>query len=69
MDGPIERVPPQVKILPPREREGGGRRQHFSVEGEPAACHEEEPASAPVDQRPLGHAAPEEAGKRLDVTA
>lgn len=67
MDSPIERVPPQVRILPPRRQKDGRRKHHFIVDGEPRPPAEGEPV--PVEERPLGHAAPEEAGKRLDVTA
>jgi len=69
MDGSIERVAPKAEVLPPRERNGGGHRRPFCLQAEPDTSHGEGSDDPSTDQRPLGHAAPEEAGKRLDVSA
>ena len=68
MERPIDRLSPQVRILPPKQRQGRPR-QRFIVDGEAQPIPEdEEPAQRDVE-RPLGHAAEDEAGTRLDVTA
>ncbi len=68
MERPIDRVPPQVRILPPKRRQGRTR-QRFVVDGEARALPEEEELAPREVDRPLGHAAEDEAGRRLDVTA
>ena len=80
MEGPIERLIPRVRILPPQ---GGGRRhreqtrRRFSIrdeesDAEDAAAAQEEPASVDLtldEARPVGHAADDESGSQLDLTA
>ena len=80
MEGPIERLIPRVRILPPQ---GGGRRQReqprrpFSLgDEEPvdenAEAPQEEPVAADLaldEDRPVGHAADDESGSNLDLTA
>lgn len=80
MEGPIERLIPRVRILPPQ---GGGRRQReqtrrrFSLRDEESAAADagdpkQEPVSADHaldEDRPVGHAADDESGSHLDLTA
>ena len=80
MEGPIERLIPRVRIPPPQ---GGGRRQReqtrrqFSIRNEePADENAEAPQEEPValdlaldEDRPVGHAADDESGSHLDLTA
>ena len=84
MGGPIERVIPRDRILPPQ---GGGRRrreqsrQRFSLgddessaeeAAEQAADSREENASPELaldENRPVGHPAEDESGSHLDLTA
>ena len=72
MDGSVERVPAQVKVLPSRPRRDGRGGRPFVLEdearpAEPDEEHHEDPAVSA--ERPLGQAAPDEAGCRLDVSA
>lgn len=83
MEGPIERLIPRVRILPPQ---GGGRRhreqtrRRFSLPDEESGvldaaarnAEKEEPASPDLaldEDRPVGHAADDESGSHLDLTA
>ena len=67
MSDAVDRVPAQVKILPPL-RQGERRKQRrFVIDGE-VKPEAEEPSST-AEERPLGHSSAEEAGSRLDVTA
>lgn len=78
MEGPIDRLIPRMRILPPQ---GGGQRKReqtrrrFTLDGEPsgeAGTPKEEPESqdSPLDEdRPVGHAAEDESGSHLDLTA
>ncbi len=70
MDGSVERIVPRVRVLPPRQRREGGQpegRQQFKLPGDSAERESE--TSPPEEERPLGTAADDEAGARLDVTA
>ena len=68
MERPIDRVPPQVRILPPKRQQGRSR-QRFVVDGEVQPIPEDDQEAPRDPERPLGHAAEDEAGCRLDVTA
>ena len=72
MDGSVERVPAQVKVLPSRPRRDGrgGRPFALGAEARPAESDEDPQEDPAVSaERPLGQAAPDEAGCRLDVSA
>ena len=80
MDGPIDRLIPQVRILPPlaggqRKREQTRRRftldDESSADADTAAPKSEHASQDhPLDEdRPVGHAADDESGSQLDLTA
>ena len=69
MDGSVERVPAQVKILPPRRQKDGRNKRRFVVDGEARPPEPEEEARITPVERPLGEAPPDETGRRLDVSA
>jgi len=72
MEGSVERVPAQVKVLPSRARrdDRGGRPFVLEDEVRPAESDEEPHEDPAVSaELPLGQAAPDEVGCRLDVSA
>ncbi len=69
MDQPIERVPAQVRILPPKRQNDRRSGRRFVVDGEARPPAEDEVTDAAVEERPVGHRPEDEAGARLDLTA
>jgi hypothetical protein len=71
MDGSVQPLQPQVRILPPRRNSDRRGSRRFVVDGEARSPEPEQPDPAPSDsdERPLGHASDDEVGARLDVTA
>ena len=80
MEGPIDRLIPRVRILPPqaggqRKREQTRRRftldDDSAADAETPAPKEEHPSQehALDEDRPVGHAADDESGSHLDLTA
>jgi len=69
MDHPIERVPAQVRILPPKRHDDRRSSRRFIVEGEARLPLEDEALNLQAEERPVGQRPEDEAGARLDVTA
>lgn len=70
MDRSVEPLLPRARILPPKRSEGRKGSRRFVVDGEvrpPEPEEQDQPESS--DELSLGHAAENEVGARLDVTA
>ncbi len=72
MDSSVERILPQVRIVPARrDQKRGGKRPFTLKPALETTSDDDEPRSKPAvaPSKPVGHATHDEVGIRIDLTA